>query len=96
MWPCFNKMQINDFLYATNSKNILPLLHKKVISSDTLQNIYPNLARIYENMLIAKPFYKKNYYGITDFGVKKPISTPPESSKMIQCVLQYVLQRNEC
>ena len=55
-------MQINDFLYVTNSKNILPLLHKKVISSDTLQNIYPNLARIYENKIkfkLLNLFFKK-------------------------------------
>ena len=42
------------FVCVTNSRNTLPLFHKKVISHDPLQKIYPNLARtckFYENKI---------------------------------------------
>ena len=42
------------FVCFTNSQNTLPLFHKKVISHDPLQKIYPNLARtcrFYENKI---------------------------------------------
>ena len=37
------------FVCVTNSRNIIPLFHKKVIYHDSLQNIYPSLARTCKN-----------------------------------------------
>ena len=37
------------FAGATYSRNIIPFFHKKVISHDPLQKIYPNLARACKN-----------------------------------------------
>ena len=74
-------MQINDFLYVTNSTNIIPLFHKKVISHEPLEKIYPNLARtckneFYDNKIKLNwlNLLEKIYYGINDRreGVKKP------------------------
>ena len=42
-------MQINDFLYVSLILEILYLFHKKVISHDPLQKMYPNLARTCKN-----------------------------------------------
>ena len=41
-------MQMNDFLLI-NSQNIIPRLHKKVMSQDPLQKIYPTLAKTCKN-----------------------------------------------
>ena len=56
------------FACATNSRTIIPLLHRKVISHDPIQRIYPNLAKtgknkFYENEIklnwlnVSKKFY---------------------------------------
>ena len=37
------------FVCVTNSRNIIPLFHKKVISHDPLQKVYPNFARTCKN-----------------------------------------------
>ena len=59
------------FACVTNSRNIIPLFHKKVITHDPLQKIYPNLGRtcknkFYENKIKLNWFnqLKKNYYVI--------------------------------
>ena len=66
------------FVCVTNSQNIIPLFHKKVISHDHLQNIYSNLAgtcknKIYENKIKLNwlNVLKKIYYCITNRGAKK-------------------------
>ena len=68
------------FVCVTNSRNIIPLLQKKVISHDRLQKIYPNLAstcksKFYENKIELNwlNLLKIIYYGITDRGQKNPI-----------------------
>ena len=37
------------FVCVPNSRNIIPLFHKKVISHDPLPKIYPNLVRTRKN-----------------------------------------------
>ena len=72
-------MRINCYLYVR--RNIILLYHKKIISHDPLQNIYPNLAgtcknKFYENKIILNSLHLlKNYYGITDCWGKVPV--PP-------------------
>ena len=39
------------FACVTNSRNIIPLFHKKARSRDPLEKIYPNLARTCKNKL---------------------------------------------
>ena len=63
---------------VTNSRNIIPLFHGKVISHDPLQNIYPNLARTCKNKFYKNKIrlnwlnlLKKFYYGITDRGTSQ-------------------------
>ena len=63
------------FVCVTNSRNIIPLFHKKVISHDPLQKIYPNLARTCKNKFHDNKIklnwlnlLKKIHYGITDRG----------------------------
>ena len=60
------------FVCATNSRNIILLFPKKVISHDPLQKLYANLARtcknkFYENKIKLDwlTLFKKFYYGIT-------------------------------
>ena len=74
------------FVCATNSRNIILLFPKKVISHDPLQKLYANLARtcknkFYENKIKLEwlTLFKKFYYGITDRGAKK---LPPVSDRV--------------
>ena len=77
----FDYFMIFDFwwLCVTNSRNIIPLFHKKV----PLQKIYPNLARrcknkFYENKIKLNwlNLLKFFYYSITDKGgAKNPSPT---------------------
>ena len=72
---------------VTNTQNIIPLFHKKVISHDPLQKIHPNLARTcknkYENKikLNCLKLLKKFYYGIADRRPKSPPAPVPDSVK---------------
>ena len=66
-----------------DSRNVMPLFHKKVTSHDPLQKIYPNLARMcknkyYENKIKLNWLnqLKKSCYGITDRGDQK-VPPPP-------------------
>ena len=68
------------FVCVTNSRNIIPLFHKKVISHDSLQSIYPNMARpcknkFYENKIKLNwvNLLKFFYYGISHRVPKSPI-----------------------
>ena len=69
------------FLCVTNSRNIIPLFNKKVMSYDPLQKSYPNLTRtcknkFYENKIKLSwlNLLKKNY-GIT--GREGVCANPP-------------------
>ena len=53
-----------------------PLFNQKVISRDPQQKIYPNLARTWEKVFLAKPIKKKNYYDINDREAKKLPQAP--------------------
>ena len=75
------------FVCATNSRNIILLFPKKVISHDPLQKLYANLARtcknkFYENKIKLDwlTLFKKFYYGITDSGGGKKL--PPVSDRV--------------
>ena len=37
------------FVWVTNSRNVIPHIHKKVISQEPLQKHYPNFARTCKN-----------------------------------------------
>ena len=81
------------FVCATNSRNIILLFPKKVISHDPLQKLYANLARtcknkFYENKIKLDwlTLFKKFYYGITDRGAKK-LPPPCQIELREQCVL---------
>ena len=64
------------FVCVKNSRNIIPPFHKKVISNDPPQNIYPNLTRtgknkFYENKIklnrlnpLKKKFWRYNWCGL--------------------------------
>ena len=72
-----------SFVCVTNSESNLHLFHKKVISQDPLQKIYPNLARTYKNIFHEnkiKPNWlnllKKFYYSLTDSGKGKKAPLP--------------------
>ena len=75
-------MQINDFLCLINSRNTIPLFHRKVISHNPLQEIYLNLARTFKN---------KIYYGITDRGSKKPPHPMSDSVKIVAIIFAIIL-----
>ena len=89
------------FVCVANSRNIIPLFHRKVISHDPLQKNYPNLARTYKNKFYENKInlnlvksIKKNYYGIIDRGAKKPPPPiPPSMSDRVKwwCYLKVQL-----
>ena len=72
-----------SFVCVTNSESNLHLFHKKVISQDPLQQIYPNLARTYKKIFHEnkiKPNWlnllKNFYYSLTDSGRGKKAFLP--------------------
>ena len=59
------------FVCVTNSRNIIFLFHKKVISHDLLQKIYPNLARTCINKFYENK-KKLNWLNPIQIGLRLP------------------------
>ena len=78
--------------------NIIPLFHKKIISHDLLQKIYPNLARTCKNKFYENKIkfswlnpLKNFHYSVTDRGTKKH-PFPPTHLCQIVSVNFFCLQ----
>ena len=95
-------MQTNEFfVFVTISRNTAPLFHKKAITQDPLQKIYPNMARMCKNKFLENKVKlkwlntsKKIYYGITDRGRGQKAPLPPASDRVKrQCLISLCALR---